>query len=189
MPKRKSDIHLPSQTIDVAIFVATLLIANCLWKFTITGDEADTAVVWLGIDITAPFDFLARHITSEVYWLISLFRDTCVLDSPTSYHFVSGVGTRIVWSCTPLKQSFIWLCLLLTTRGGWKNKLWFIPLGLVCVYLFNLIRIVSISLLTEFHPEWFNLLHTYVFKYLFYGMMFLLWVLFINKLRAPSYNA
>lgn len=168
---------------DIIIFVVTLLVANYFWKFTIHGDEGDTLVTWFGVNITAPFDFLARHITREVYWLIGLFRDTCTLTSPTSYYFDSGVGTSIAWSCTPLKQSFIWLCLLLTVRGGWKHKIWYIPLGWICIYIFNLLRIFSISLLTEFHPDWFELLHTYIFKYLFYGMMFLLWLLFINKVR------
>jgi hypothetical protein len=38
-------------------------------------------------------------------------------------------------------------------------------------------------LFIEFHPEWFDLLHEYIFKYLFYGMLFLLWVWWTEKIR------
>lgn len=183
MPTRQQIRSALAPYLDIIIFVVTLLVANYFWKFTVLGDEGDTLVTWFGLNITAPFDFLARHITREVCWLIGLFRDTCTQTSPTSYYFDSGVGTIIVWSCTPLKQSFIWLCLLLTTRGGWKQKIWYIPVGWICIYIFNLLRIFAISLLTEFHPEWFNFLHTYLFKWLFYGMMFLLWLLFTDKVR------
>lgn len=171
---------------DILIFVVTLLAANYFWKFTVRGDEGETMVTWLGMDITAPFEAMARHVTRVVYGAIGLFRDTCRLDSATSYRFESGMGIAIVWSCTGLKQAFIWLCLMLTTRGEWWHKMWFIPFGWQCVYLFNLLRIFAISLLTEFHPEWFELLHGVVFKYLFYAMLFGLWVWFVEGIRGQK---
>ncbi len=73
--------------------------------------------------------------------------------------------------------------LLLTTHGGWKHKTWFIPLGWLCIYLFNIARIAAIAMLIEAHPTWFEILHTYVFKYLFYIMLFALWLLFTEKIR------
>ena len=38
-------------------------------------------------------------------------------------------------------------------------------------------------MLIEAHPTWFEILHTYVFKYLFYIMLFALWLLFTEKIR------
>jgi hypothetical protein len=32
----------------------------------------------------------------------------------------------------------------------------------------------------EHHPDWFELLHDYIFKYIFYGMLFLLWLWWSN---------
>ena len=171
---------------DIIIFMVTLLVANYFWKFTVTGDEQDTVVTWLGLNITAPFEWMARNITAAVYWIICLFRDTAYMVGDYVIRFESGSGTRIVWSCTPLKQCFIWLCLLLTTRGGWKHKIWFIPLGWFLLYGFNILRISCISLFIEFHPEWFHTLHDYIFKYLFYGFMFLLWVWFVEKIRQKD---
>lgn len=168
---------------DTSIFVVTLLVANYFWKFTVLGDEGGTSVVWFGWDITAPFDFLCRHITTVAVGLIGLFRDTCVQDSAYSYHFLSGLHTTIGWSCSGLKQAFIWTMLMLTTRGGWKHKTWFIPMGWLCVYGVNILRIVLISLLTEHHPEQFEFWHTYFFKYLFYAILFALWLLFTHCLR------
>jgi len=82
-----------------------------------------------------------------------------------------------------LKQIFIWMCLILTVRGGWIHKLWYIPLGWVMCHAFNILRIFLISLFIEFHPTWFHTLHDYIFKYMFYGMMFVLWVIFVEKIR------
>lgn len=171
---------------DVIIFMLTLLVANYAWKWTVIGDESNISVTWFGVDITAPFDWFAANTAAAVYWLISLFRDTVYMSDALTIRFESGSGTRIVWACTALKQSFIWLCLLLTTRGGWKHKLWFIPFGWLCIYLFNILRIALIALFIEFHPDWFHMLHDYLFKYLFYGMMFALWLWFVERIRYVS---
>lgn len=166
------------------------------------GDEAGVGIVtWFGIDATPLFDAYARHIAKVVYAFVHTFRDTLIMTDDVTMHFVDGGGTRIVWSCTPLKQMFIWICLILTTPNyklltfnsktsfnfqlstlNW-NKLWFIPLGLFLIHFINLARISAITAFMEFHPEWFELLHTYIFKYVFYGLMFLFWVFYIEKVR------
>jgi len=177
--------------------MVTLLVANYFWKFTVTGDEAGGSVTWFGLDITAPFVFMAEHIAYVVYQLVSFFRDTVGLYNHISIRYESGSGVSIVWGCTALKQSFIWLCLMLTVPPTAKElrrttniqKLWFIPLGWLCCYVFNIFRIFVIALLMENHPSWFPMLHS-GFKYLFYGMLFLLWVWFVEKIRpsAPTTN-
>lgn len=169
---------------DVIIFMVTLLVANQVWKWMIHGDEAGVGdVTWCGLVVTPIFDALALNITDAVYALCSLFSDGVYRAGDTLLRFADGHGTRIVWSCTPLKQCFIWMCLIATTIAPWRHKLWYIPLGWIAVYGINILRIATITLLIEHHPEWFELLHTYIFKYLFYGLMFLGWVVFVEKCK------
>ena len=170
---------------DVIIFFVTLMVANYFWKFTMVGDEDGELVTWFGLDVTAPFEFMACHIADAVYWLVSLFRDTATRVDAHSIRFASGSGTTIIWGCSGLKQAFIWFWLMVTVNGGWKHKLWFIPLGWACCYAFNILRIFLITLFIEFHPSWFGFLHDVLFKYMFYLMLFGLWVLFVENIR-PS---
>jgi exosortase/archaeosortase family protein len=160
-----------------------------------TGDEDGELVTWLGLNVTAPFDMMSRHIAAVVYWLIDVLRDTASMPDAYTIHLESGSGTKIVWGCSGLKQSFIWMMLIITVarvnksdsaKALWLKKLWYIPLGWICCYAFNILRIFLISLFIEHHPEWFDILHTYIFKYLFYGMLFGLWVIFVEKIRPSS---
>ncbi len=183
---------------DVIVFMVTLLAANYFWKWTMTGDENGDAVTWFGMDVTAPFEFMACHIARVVYRLVSLFRDTVYMHGDHSICFDSGSGTTIIWGCTGLKQAFIWFWLIATVRPWIVRfspfafrlspfalaKLWYIPLGWICCYAFNILRIFIITLFIEYHPDWFPILHDYIFKYLFYGMMFGLWVIFVEKIRS-----
>ena len=192
--QRIKELILPYK--DVIIFMITLLVANYLWKWTFTGDENGEVVTWLGHDVTAPFEFMACHIASAVYWIVGLFRDTVYMVGEKTIRFETGAGSTVIWGCTGLKQSFIWLCLILTvlpttndqrpTTSLWLHKLWFIPFGWLCCYLFNILRIAAITMFMEFHPEWFSLLHDYIFKYAFYAMLFGLWVWFVEKIRPAA---
>lgn len=168
---------------DIIVFVVVLFASNALWKLMICGDDYSTVVTWFGIDVTAQFNALAQHIAYVSAAIASIFRDTVHWIAPNYIRFDSGSCITIVWSCTAIKQSFIWLCLMLTVSGNWKHRMWFIPMGWVCIYAFNILRITAIALIIEHHIELFDLMHTYIFKYLFYGMMFLLWVWWEEKIK------
>ncbi len=171
---------------DIILFVVAMLAANYFWKFTVMGDDGGLHVTWFGLDITHPFDVMAHHIASVVYWLLSLTNEHVHFQYPNFIYFDSGSAVRIVWSCTALKQSFIWIVIMLVARGSWKRKLWFIPLGLACAYLFNIVRITLINMVIEHHPEMFDLLHEYIFKYLFYGMLFCLWLWWTHRIGLKA---
>lgn len=173
---------------DILRFAVSVLVAYAFWKLTVIGDENTKHVSWLGYDLTQPFYVLSTHIANVVYWLIHLIRDTIHQLPDNILRFTSDSGVMIVWHCTAIKQSFIWLIGMLTARGNHVHKLWFIPLGLTCIYLFNILRLVCILLVIEHHPHLFELLHSYIFKYLFYVVLFALWYwwikLKINKGRT-----
>ena len=159
-----------------------LLSAHFFWKWTVVADEnGGGPVFWLGMNISLPFDYMSRHVAKVVYRLVCLTRDTILYFPPDILRFDSGSSVKIVWGCTAIKQAFIWLVIMLFARGRQWHKLWFIPIGWVCIYAFNILRIYWITLVIEHHPEMFELLHSYIFKYLFYGMMFLLWVLWAER--------
>lgn len=184
MLKRLSDLLRPYR--DIIVFAVTLLAANYFWKFTVHGDEAGVGdVTWFGLVLTPVFDAIAANIAQAVYGLVSVVRDTVHIQG-THIFFDSGNGSHIVWSCTPIKQGWIWLCLILAARGKWWHKTWFIPVGWLLIYGINIIRIAAISLIIEHHPELFEVMHTYVFKYAFYGIMFLMWLLWTTYFGPVS---
>lgn len=83
--------------------------------------------------------------------------------------------------CTSLKQWMHWLFLMLIFPGPWKHKAWYIPLGLVIVEFTNVVRVVGICLFLRQFPHDFALAHDGIFKVMFYVVIFLMWMLWVEK--------
>jgi len=160
----------------IGFFVLLLLGIHFFWKFTVKGDDADVRVTWLGMDISQPFIASADQLTKNVIAVLGIV-DTAPERLPENVLlFENGHRLRIVWSCTAIKQGVIFMLILLIYPGPWKHKLWYIPSGLELVWLFNIFRISSIAAAYSRDPGTFEFLHEHLFKYLFYGMIFLIWV-------------
>ena len=173
----------------VILFAIILIGSNLFWKYDVLGDESntiDSMVTFLGLNISAPFVFFAHHVAYLSEVILHFFGSKATLEPNNIIRHPNGNSVQVIWACTGLKQAYIFFCIIAFYRGSWLKKLWYIPLGLIVVYLFNIFRIAYITACIENHPGWFNFLHLYLFKYLFYGIIFLMWVLWEEKIAGKK---
>ena len=83
--------------------------------------------------------------------------------------------------CSGLELFFLFLGFILLMRGRPIDKLWFMPLGIFGILLLNIIRIIALSIIYYYKPEYLQFNHKYTFVLIIYGAIFALWVLWINK--------
>ena len=169
----------------VILFAVVLLLSNVFWKYQMHGDEAtngDSLVTFWGFDISAPFVWMAHHVSTLCYNILHWLDSSVSLVPVNKLSYPNGNHVQIVWACTGIKQAYICFCILAFARGPWKKKLWYVPLSILVVYVFNIFRISFIVVTFENHPEWFDFLHLYLFKYGFYGLIFLMWVFWEEKI-------
>ena len=97
----------------------------------------------------------------------------------------SPVYVTIAPECASLKQWLHWLFLMLLFPGPWKHKAWYIPAGLVIIEWTNVVRICGILLMLRRWPghNTFHIAHDYIFKVFFYLVIFLMWVLWVEKFK------
>jgi exosortase/archaeosortase family protein len=103
-----------------------------------------------------------------------------------SYDKSHGPAINVVWGCTGVKQLYILLFVILFSRGIWWKRFIYFFAGCVVLLLFNVIRITVVTLFIKHYPDSFELLHDFVFKYLFYGLIFLLWMLWEEKFSGNN---
>ena len=175
----------------VIIFAVILMVSNLFWKYNVLGDESenfDSSVTFWGLDISAPFIWMALNVGYVCENILQFFGSNVVLDSNNFLRYANGNSVQVIWACTGLKQAYIFFCIIAFNRGSWIKKLWYIPLGLAVVYLFNIFRIAFIASCIGSHPNWFEFLHLYFFKYSFYGIIFLMWVYWEERIAGKVGN-
>lgn len=94
-------------------------------------------------------------------------------------------GSNGVWiggPCNGITLMFLFAIFVISYPGNVKNKLWYIPLGILIVHAINIIRIVGLSLIALYTPEYLNFNHTYTFTFIAYSIVFLLWMIWVNRL-------
>lgn len=170
----------------IVLFLVVMFASNFFWKLTVHGDENGLEASFLCFDLSTLFAGLCRHLAEVVHAIFNWLEITNYLYETTIYH-PNGEGVRIVWGCNGIKQSFIFAMIMLFARGPMKHKLWFIPLGLVCVYLINVSRLLFLTYIVRDYPESFEFWHGGVTKYGFYGLIFLMWV-FWNDYLVSRFN-
>jgi exosortase/archaeosortase family protein len=170
----------------IIYFFIILLGAHFFWKFTMLGDESDVVVTFFGLDLSAGFNLMVDHVTRVVYDILTMLKYQVELDDSSVIRHDNGVAVRIVWACTGLKQAYIFIAIIAFYKGPFLKKLWFIPAGLVVVYLFNIFRILMIVASIRENPNSFEFLHEGLYKYLYYGVIFLMWVLWEERIRGKA---
>ncbi len=100
--------------------------------------------------------------------------------------FESGGMIIIDESCSAVKWFAHFLILMLLFPGPWKHKAWFIPLGLLITHLVNIIRISGLAIVFVNRLPSFDFYHDFVFRPLFYLVLFLMWVAWVEFFFLPS---
>lgn len=172
---RKFKIEQSEAVIDILLFLFVMFASNIVWKLTVSADETSLEAHFLSFDFSFFSSYLCHHLADVVHRILAFLDIPTHLSNTSIFHF-NGEGVRIVWGCSGVKQSFIFIMILLFSRGPIFHKFWFIPLGLVCVYFINVVRLTFLAYIVRDYPDAFEFWHSGVTKYLFYGLIFLMWV-------------
>ncbi len=88
---------------------------------------------------------------------------------------------RVVEGCNSVSVIILFLSFIVAFAGGFRKTALYILAGSVLIYSVNLIRIVVLSIGLYHYPWRREILHTVIFPLIIYGMVFLLWMFWVNR--------
>jgi len=96
-------------------------------------------------------------------------------------------GIRIADLCLGIAPMVIFTGFILAYGNNRRAKLWFIPMGLVVIYMTNVARLLALTLVQAHYNKFFDMAHDYVYVTLTYGFIFVMVMWWMNKLAyKPS---
>lgn len=170
--------NLPYKSKEVIFFLCKVLVIYILW-FVIHD-------YFLVSHTTIVRDFIVFQAKISVY-VLSLF--------PFQDHFTGSEnailmnGHRILSvgnECSGLILFAVFAGFIISFPGDLKSKVWFIPFGILVIFICNLLRIILLSINKAYYNSIFAFNHHVTFVYLIYAIIFGLWMFWMKRFR--NYN-
>lgn len=169
---------------DVLLFMLITLAIHYSFRYW-----AGRAHYW---PVRSAIEKLESEMTHIVYhssaWFVEkvLKMNVTRVDEKKTMYFSNSGYILVNRSCSGFKQILQFVLLMMLFPGSLRNKLWFIPLGVLVVHLTNLFRVIGLSVIVVVLPQHWNFSHDYIFRPLFYVVIFLMWVWWVEKLAYPG---
>lgn len=129
-------------------------------------------------------EILSQAVFEQSLWINRHLLGLQIATSdPLTMHFTNGGMIWINSGCSGLKLFMQVTVLFLLFPGPWKHKLWIIPLGWLLMHLSNLFRIVSLSVVVLWKPQYWDFSHDWILRPFFYLVIFGMWVWWVERFR------
>lgn len=90
--------------------------------------------------------------------------------------------------CNALELFILFAGFILCLPAKASRKIAFISTGLILIWIINVLRCVGLIEIYLYNPKYTHFSHHYAFKFIVYGFIFLLWMLFTKKLINVKSN-
>lgn len=160
--------------IFIGTFFAAYIVLTVLYK------------LYLGSFGTDEMDGITKLVCTNVEQLMQLFSsDSKITESiiKASYDisYNNKYVARIVEGCNAISVIILFVSFVLAFSGKLKQTFLFILTGIILIYIFNITRIALLAALLYHYPESRHFLHNVLFPLIIYGVVFILWVIWVKK--------
>ena len=138
-------------------------------------------------------DYITHLVSKHTELIINTFGyNTEVLphpDEPSMKVIINGnYLARIIEGCNGVSILILFVSFIIAFSGQAKTTFFYILYGGILIYSINLFRIVILTLGLYHYPQYEDILHTVVFPGIIYGMIFLLWIFWVNRFSKLKQN-
>ena len=131
-------------------------------------------------------DYLTHTVAKQSQDLLNTFGyETRVephADEPTMKIIVRDkYVARVVEGCNSISVIILFIAFVIAFSGRLKTTLFFLLAGSTLIYIVNLLRITILSIGLFHYPWRREILHVVIFPSIIYGMVFILWMVWVNR--------
>lgn len=88
---------------------------------------------------------------------------------------------RVIEGCNSVSVIILFVSFIVAFASKFKTTFLYILSGSVLIYTINLLRIVVLSIGLYHYPNQKEVFHTVIFPAIIYGLVFLLWIFWVNR--------
>lgn len=131
-------------------------------------------------------DEITRNVGLQVKQLLNLFDNNSIriVETDSNYFtffYKQQEIARIIEGCNAISVIILFISFVVAFSGKLNNTLLFIIVGSMVIYVLNVFRIAALCVLLFNFPEHGRFLHSVLFPLFIYGVVFILWLIWVNN--------
>lgn len=172
---------------DLIIFGLVIVSIHLIWKLGRETAADEMEIYFYGVNFSSFFNIINDFWAKLIHQFISIFEGANVTINGNRIGYGdNNNGVRIIWGCSGIKEQIMLFAVIITARGNWKQKLWYIPLGFIAIFLLNYLRLIMLTVVIHYSINWFDFLHHYIGRIIMYGGLFLVWYIWVEIINKPQ---
>lgn len=156
-------------------FFLTYLLATVVYQWYLSGFDANQHDV----------DDITQSVGKQSRLALQLFGDAGLDRHPSQpsmrLYFEGKYVARIIEGCNAISVMILFAAFVVAFAGRLKQTVLFILAGSAIIHILNVFRIALLCVLIYHFPENEHFLHGVLFPLIIYSVVFLLWVVWVNK--------
>ncbi|WP_445453922.1 exosortase family protein XrtF [Flavobacterium sp. 25HG05S-40] len=157
-------------------FIVSYLILSIMYQSYLNRFDASRAEVDLFTEI------VADQSATVLSWFDSKSYTMPHLKEPSVKLIYKGKYiSRIIEGCNAISVIILFISFVIAFTGKFKNTIVFILFGTILIHILNIGRIALLCVGLYSFPNLEHLLHGVIFPLIIYGIVFLLWIVWVNK--------
>ncbi|KFF15454.1 exosortase family protein XrtF [Flavobacterium hydatis] len=158
----------------IGTFFGTYILLTFVYQFYLSGFGNDK------------IDGITKLVGNQTEWLLQLFDNSAKVDKTPSKPYLQifynqKLVALIVEGCNAISVIILFVSFIVAFSGKLKPTLFYILGGSLFIYILNVCRIASLTGLLCYFPEKSHLLHGVLFPLVIYGVVFILWIIWVSK--------
>ena len=93
---------------------------------------------------------------------------------------------RIIEGCNAVSIMILYAAFIFAFSTEWKKTGLYIIFGIVLIHVLNVIRIALLASSLYYYPQYEEILHGTIFPLFIYGVVFILWILWVTKFSGHA---
>lgn len=160
-------------------FVLFYLIFTLIYKFYLNQFNAENKEI----------DGITEFVAHQTKNTLVFFGKDCEIrkhefESSFKVLYFNKYLARIVEGCNAISVIILFASFVFAFSAKFKNTFLFILFGSVLVFILNIFRIALLTIGLYNYPEYEEFLHNIVFPVVIYGVVFVLWIVWVIKFSS-----
>ncbi len=131
-------------------------------------------------------DSITKMVSNHTSYFMHLFDEDCNVipnknEASMKVIYNGKYVARVIEGCNAISIIILFAAFIFAFASNWVKTFLYIIIGSLLIYVLNIVRIGLLVWAIYYYPDYQEFLHGTVFPLFIYGVVFILWIIWVTK--------